>query len=603
MKIPLNEFEHHIEEKTLEKGFNLFEKKQIQFIESPDTGLYVFSIKNNEISVTLKNQVVTGSFCQVHGNGKSCEHVAACIFYLSQNALDTLVPEPIAGPSEKAASSSIRKKKATTTTTRKARKPKKQTPNSILKKLLSQASQEDLLHIIDENLKRNLPFKQQVVSSLSHLNDDYSKEYYTALIELMTKSSHQRYADDQVFEKMAILSEYITEANEEMLAGQEERAVNMLLAVLENAWVLLAKSYNKRALLRDIFTPLIKMLTEGSILKVAGDLKEKIFDFLMELPKHKKGVTDTSWALQLYGVATFYADTKDKQQKLMDILEAIPTNEYIPGVLTMRFNLIVKLKGFKEAESYAMQNLQNDELREAVIELYRSQGEFKKALDLINDKIAKSKRTDIQSMYIWYDWLVDIYVELKQTKKAVEVAKKYFLTTMLAGLYNSNTFSVNLSWYRLLNEQLKKEELLKFTMDIADLISKRVKEGGPTALAIITLSAQNTDMTKASINKYKKLEMIEAILNLVNDLEAEETDPADPAFVEYLVQVFTELIIAEAKSARGWQQFEIIAEALNTLEDYSEELANKVVKEIITKNPNKTRLRQIIETRKYLNMR
>src|SRR5688500_7883641 len=79
------EFEHFVDERSLKKGFRLFEKG-LPELEKQSAQEYRFHIGETEIHIKKRGDKILSYRCSC-GRQRSCEHLGAAMFYFQQHAL------------------------------------------------------------------------------------------------------------------------------------------------------------------------------------------------------------------------------------------------------------------------------------------------------------------------------------------------------------------------------------------------------------------------------------------------------------------------------------------------------------------------------------
>ncbi len=91
MKIPLNEFEQHIDENILKRGLQYFKKGKVTNVDELSGGEYEAEVEGSEtyrVHLTLKNGIITEQECTCpYDRGSVCKHQVAVMFYLQQKEL------------------------------------------------------------------------------------------------------------------------------------------------------------------------------------------------------------------------------------------------------------------------------------------------------------------------------------------------------------------------------------------------------------------------------------------------------------------------------------------------------------------------------------
>lgn len=176
MRISLNQFEQHIDETILKRGFSYFKKGHVREPEEIDQGKYEAIVEGSEdytVQISIKNGIITEYVCDCpYDMGPVCKHVVAVIIYLQQDELG------LNEESEKA-----KKVKGT--------KPaKRKTVAQQVNELLEKITDDELKQFVREKAAENPTFRNLFLSSfaqynsdeiISHLRNEYPKR--KALLE------------------------------------------------------------------------------------------------------------------------------------------------------------------------------------------------------------------------------------------------------------------------------------------------------------------------------------------------------------------------------------------------------------------------------------
>ena len=91
MKIPLNEFEQHIDEDILKRGLRYFKKGCVTSVDELSGGEYEAIVEGSDtyiVQLHVKNGSVTTFNCTCpYDWGPVCKHEVAVMFYLQQDEL------------------------------------------------------------------------------------------------------------------------------------------------------------------------------------------------------------------------------------------------------------------------------------------------------------------------------------------------------------------------------------------------------------------------------------------------------------------------------------------------------------------------------------
>ena len=91
MKIPINEFEQHVDEELLKRGIQYFKNGNVLQVDEVSGGEYEAEVEGSEtytVNVTIKEGIITELKCTCpYDWGAVCKHEVAVIFYLLQEEL------------------------------------------------------------------------------------------------------------------------------------------------------------------------------------------------------------------------------------------------------------------------------------------------------------------------------------------------------------------------------------------------------------------------------------------------------------------------------------------------------------------------------------
>src|ERR1035437_7307077 len=93
MKIPINEFEQHVNEVILKRGIQYFKNGNVGQVDELIGGEYEAEVNGSEtyiVNVTLKEGIITELKCTCpYDLGSVCKHEVAVMYYLQQEQLNS----------------------------------------------------------------------------------------------------------------------------------------------------------------------------------------------------------------------------------------------------------------------------------------------------------------------------------------------------------------------------------------------------------------------------------------------------------------------------------------------------------------------------------
>ena len=91
MNIPLNEFEHIIDETILKRGLSYFKNGFVTEFSEISNGEFEANVSGTEeyaVNLKVKNDIIVEHNCDCpYDMGPVCKHIVASIFYLKQDEI------------------------------------------------------------------------------------------------------------------------------------------------------------------------------------------------------------------------------------------------------------------------------------------------------------------------------------------------------------------------------------------------------------------------------------------------------------------------------------------------------------------------------------
>ena len=155
--------------------------------------------------------------------------------------------------------------------------------------------------------------------------------------------------------------------------------------------------------------------------------------------------------------------TKEEFNRIFALIEEFDSEYEQEHAKTIKYDLLVKVKGEAEADKYLEQHLDNYDLRSKAIQKAIDRMDYNKAIQLAHDGIKQDKTTRPGYVADWYNWLIIIAQEQNDVNKVIEYARLLFLSdgTSKEELYQILKQNVAPEKWSTFVESLAKEVLQK----------------------------------------------------------------------------------------------------------------------------------------------
>jgi hypothetical protein len=438
MKIPLNEFEQHIDEDILKRGLQYFKKGYVSCVDELSVGEYEATVEGSEtytVRLEIKNGLINEHYCTCpYDWGPVCKHEVAVLFYLQQEELGIEAKpkknakarvSPGVKPSLNQLRSSLSEKK-----------PKKKTVQEQLNEILNLLSPDELKGYIGECCGKDKAFRDLFLARYLHLIQPVSQEIYAKQIRAIVKSAAGRYgyldysAARKVGKAMYELSQL---ADKAVHAGNYREAMYMGCAILEEMTIAIAHGDDSSGDLgggieagRDI------------LFRVAEDCADKavrreLLDYALNAYQ-KELFNGWDWHFQMLDLAIeLIEDEKDKTiiGELIDRIK--PTGDKwdydYDRARSMKLELIRKTEGEAEVNRYLEANTDNNNFRRQLILAAIKEKNYSKAISVAQAGIVADQKDKPGLVDEWKWHLLNVYQLQGDTANIILQARDLFLNT------------------------------------------------------------------------------------------------------------------------------------------------------------------------------
>ena len=478
MKIPLNEFEQHIDEDILKRGLRYFKKGCVTSVDELSGGEYEAIVEGSDtyiVQLHVKNGSVTTFNCTCpYDWGPVCKHEVAVMFYLQQDELGLKAKKKSTTKTSTLSDVAGKEKKAV---------KKKRTIREQLEEILEKLSPEEMRSYIGEFCGKDKTFRDLFLAQYLHLIQPVTQEIYSKQIRAVLKSASGRYGyidyagARQVGNSMYQLYQLAEKA---MNAGSWREAMYMGRAIMEEMTIAIERGDDSNGDLggsidngQDILFRIAQECTDSGI-------RSELFEYSIDA-YHRELFEGWDWHYNMLDLAIELQKTEDEKMRILHYLDQIkPKNDgwdfRYEEAQKQRLKLIRKTEGKIRANDYLEANITNSDFRRELILKAIEEKNYAKAVALAEKGIAADRKDKPGLAAEWKWHLLNVYQLQNDSEKSVELARNLFLYSgrfSTKEMYNIMKKYVpaadwNVFFEQLVADRIKSEQWVSF-YTIADM--------------------------------------------------------------------------------------------------------------------------------------
>jgi hypothetical protein len=208
----------------------------------------------------------------------------------------------------------------------------------------------------------------------------------------------------------------------------------------------------------------LEMLYNLTQEKLTEEIRKFLFEYCLSAYESKI-FSGWVWHLGMLEIASEISKTVGEAQRILSQIEKTPGTEHEKkAIQSLKYDLLKKTKGEKEADSYLEQNISNPLLRREALEKAIQSKEYEKAISIAHDGIGHDKKNKPGLAMEWYDWLLKIACLQKDIDKIIEYSRLLFI----------DNFRHEQDYYQLLKQYVQPEKWNSFVEEmIKEIVNKK----------------------------------------------------------------------------------------------------------------------------------
>jgi len=420
MHIPLRHFEDFIDETILRRGLSYYKNGQVHEPEEIRMGEYEAIVEGTEdytVRMTMNNGVITEHVCNCpYDMGPICKHVVAVIFYLQQDELD------------------LQQKAVKTKPVAAKKKKKRKTISEQVDELLEKATHDELKQFVREQAKLNVSFRNLLLSSFVQYNADESKEFYEKQIKAILRSAKDRDGSFDWYDARQVGNgvDHLLESAKKQIDNQNfKSAVLICTAIMEQMVGALEYADDSNGDMGSAIEASYEMLYTLAASQPDEDIRKMIIDYALSAVD-KRVYAEWGWHLGMLRIAAMLLKTDAEIESVCMKLDKLQRSEHDRETAqSIRYEVILKTKGEKEADDFLEANIANPEFRRKVLQTALAQGKYSKAGLIAKGGVDYDKNKKPGLVVEWYNWLLKIAQAQGEKEKIIEYARHLFIENFM----------------------------------------------------------------------------------------------------------------------------------------------------------------------------
>lgn len=448
MEIPLKSFEQFVDDRILARGWHYFEGGAVIDVLLTGIGCYEAIVSGSEdytVILEVKKDTIVSHNCNCpYDMGPICKHIVAVIFYLQKDTLDNSLPN----------TKTLKKKKTI---------PLTEQVNTLLKKI----PHTDLIAFVTEQTKKDKKFRNYFLASFAHLGQDKSKKAYQKQIQAILNAASGRdgWIDwDGMKYVVNATQPFIDNAEKYLEQGDFEHVFSISTAMLEEMTKAFDYADDSNGDLGSIVEEALELLYGLIQKKLPNVLKQEIFDYCL-VSFNKKIFEGWDLHLGILGLAVNMVDKESNVDRILECLASVDGRYEMEQAQNMTLDVLKRFKDKATLDAFVDKHISNPAIRTKEIELaYRSKN-FERAVALAEDGIKCDHKDKPGLVKNWYNWLLKVAQQKKDTSKIITYARYLFI----------NNFNPEQDYYRILKETVPDAEWHNFLETIIAEVTPKTR--------------------------------------------------------------------------------------------------------------------------------
>ena len=441
MKIPINKFEQYIDATILKRGLSYYRNGKVNEPMVKAEGEYeaiVEGTENYTVQIKImKNEIVEFVCNCPYDLGPVCKHVAALLFYLQKDELE------------------FKQKPTGQKKVKREKLAKRKTVTDQVNRLLEDIPRDELKQFVLDHAGGDPSFRNNLVSNFAHLNSGESQQFYSKQVRSILRSagrqhgfidwSAARYVGKAVFDLLNTANKHIENKN-------YKSAILICCAVMEEMTGALEYADDSNGDIGGNIDHAYHLLSEIALKEPPEEIRKLLFEYCIS-SFGKKIYSGWDWHIGMAELAATIFITDVEARRVLISLDTVRQSDFeMEEAQLIKFNIIKKTKGKKEARKFLSRNLKNPRLRREAISLEIANENYDEAIALAREGIKQDEKEKPGLAMEWYDWLLKTAQAQNDEERIIEYARRLFI----------DNFRHEQDYYQVLKHSVREEEWQDF---------------------------------------------------------------------------------------------------------------------------------------------
>jgi len=423
MEISLDEFEFEVERVVLEQGLRYYIEGHVGSMIELGNGKYRAFLKDSDryvVNLTIRNGMVENYSCECQNNqGSICQHVVATLFNMRKDFQDLIFAPETNNTIDEIES-----------------QPKKSSVVDEVDEILISLKENELKDFIRQTCSNDREFRFRFLTIFANINApassakaSYIKQIQHLIVVYSGRHGYIGYREAKEFGE-AIL-EILDTARTNIEKRNNNKALAIIFAVLEEVTPVLNSADDSNGYIGGCIEEAVDLINELVETEIDESLRSEIFNLLMDTFESGK-LHGWDWHFDLISLAIQLLRNSQEKQRIQTIVTSIkPTGESYDWdyrkAQELMHELLLRTENEEAVTQYLKENVSNPDFRERLIKQAIKANDYKYALELANDGIAKDEANDyIGLANKWREYQLDIYQKLGDDDNIIRLAR-YFV--------------------------------------------------------------------------------------------------------------------------------------------------------------------------------
>lgn len=413
MEIPLQEFEQHIDEQILSRGWSYFHEGYVTDVEQVSPDQYQAVVSGSEdylVHIQLQKGHIVEHVCNCpYDYGPVCKHVVAVIFHIQQDVMNL-----------------------TKTVSRKKKPKKGKQVTTEADELISRLSMDELKAFIHAQVKENAWLRQSLFSAFPHHHSNESQSFYARQIRdvLKAETDRQGFIHRQAALRVGKVAADLLNSAQKLAETKNQRsAIFICCAVMEEMTQALQFADDSNGVFGNTIEHGYSLLLELNDEKLSEQDKKLLFDYALDA--HQKGIySGWDWHSGMLTLALHSFSNENEAEQIIEYLDKYQSSEYEREQAELiRLLILEKIRSQEDVEQYINQTIANPYIRRIAIEKALIQKDYSKAKSIANDGIRLDANSKPGLVTNWNEWLLKIAKAQENRAEIIQYARLLFVTS------------------------------------------------------------------------------------------------------------------------------------------------------------------------------